>query len=74
MEVRNNYNECLTNLACSIRKYFGLNIKHNTLDYLAIGKTNKALLYTGSTPLVSQHAGYTNDEIYVPIILIKTRK
>lgn len=34
MEVRNNYNECLTNLACSIRKYFGLEYKHNTLDYI----------------------------------------
>ena len=31
MEVRNNYDECLTNLACSIRKYFGLDYKHNTL-------------------------------------------
>ena len=34
MVVRNNYNECLTNLACSIRKYFGLDYKHNTLDYI----------------------------------------
>ena len=34
MKVRNNYNECLTNLACSIRKYFGLDYKHNTLDYI----------------------------------------
>ena len=34
MEVRNNYQECLTNLACSIRKYFGLEYKHNTLDYI----------------------------------------
>ena len=31
MEVKNNYDECLTNLACSIRKYFGLDYKHNTL-------------------------------------------
>ena len=22
MKVKNNYNECLTNLACSVRKYF----------------------------------------------------
>jgi len=29
MKVKNNYNECLTNLACSIRKYFGLDYKHN---------------------------------------------
>jgi len=34
MEVKNNYNECLTNLACSIRKYFGLEYKHNTLSYI----------------------------------------
>lgn len=34
MLVKNNYNECLTNLACSIRKYFGLEYKHNTLDYI----------------------------------------
>ena len=31
MVVKNNYNECLTNLACSIRKYFGLEYHHNTL-------------------------------------------
>ncbi len=43
-------------------------------DYLAIGKTNKTLLYTGSQVLKSQHAGYTDDEIYVPLIVIKTRK
>lgn len=34
MIVKNNYNECLTNLACSIRKYFGLEYKHNTLSYI----------------------------------------
>lgn len=34
MIVKNNYNECLTNLACSIQKYFGLEYKHNTLDYI----------------------------------------
>ena len=34
MIVKNNYNECLTNLACSIRKYFDLDYKHNTLDYV----------------------------------------
>ena len=34
MIVKNNYNECLTNLACSIRKYFGLDCKHNTLSYI----------------------------------------
>ncbi|MDD3341671.1 MAG: alkaline phosphatase family protein [Bacilli bacterium] len=34
MQVRNNYQECLTNLACSIRKYFGLEYVHNTLEYI----------------------------------------
>ena len=34
MEVKNNYKECLTNLACSIRKYFELDYKHNTLRYI----------------------------------------
>lgn len=34
MLVKNNYNECLTNLACSIRKYFGLKYTHKTLDYI----------------------------------------
>jgi len=34
MKVKNNYNECITNLACSIRKYFGLDYKHNTLNYI----------------------------------------
>jgi len=34
MIVKNNYKECLTNLACSIRKYFELDYKHNTLDYV----------------------------------------
>lgn len=34
MIVKNNYNECITNLACSIRKYFELDFKHNTLSYV----------------------------------------
>ena len=34
MEVKNNYNVCLTNVACSIRKYFDLDYKHNTLSYI----------------------------------------
>ena len=34
MIVKNNYNECLTNLACSIQKYFGLNAKHNSIEYI----------------------------------------
>lgn len=43
-------------------------------DYLAIAKTNKTLLYNGSEILKSQHAGYTDDEILVPLIIIKTNK
>ena len=31
MNVKNNYNECITNVACSIRKYFNLTTSHNTL-------------------------------------------
>ena len=34
MNIKINYNECLTNLSCSIRKYYGLDYKHNTLDYI----------------------------------------
>lgn len=34
MKVKNNYQECLTNFACSIEKYFGLTTKHNTLPYI----------------------------------------
>ena len=34
MQVKNNYNECLTNLACSIQKYFGLSTKHNSIEYI----------------------------------------
>ena len=34
MEVKANYKESLTNLACSIRKYFDLKYSHNTLDYI----------------------------------------
>lgn len=43
-------------------------------DFLAIAKTNKTLLYSGSKVLKSQHAGYTDDEILVPLIVIKTNK
>ncbi len=34
MVVKNNYNDCLTNLACSIQKYFGLKPKHTTMPYM----------------------------------------
>ena len=32
MKVKNNYDECLTNLPCSIRKYFDLDYKHKPLQ------------------------------------------
>lgn len=34
MLVKNNYDDCLTNLACSIQKYFGIKPKHNTMPYI----------------------------------------
>ena len=34
MHVKNNYNECITNLACSIRKYFGLEVRHKTIKFV----------------------------------------
>ena len=43
-------------------------------DYLAIAKSNKALIYKGSILLKSQHAGYIEDEILIPLIAIKTNK
>jgi predicted AlkP superfamily pyrophosphatase or phosphodiesterase len=43
-------------------------------DFIAIGETNKTLLYEGSEQLKSQHAGYTDDEILIPLIVIKTNK
>lgn len=45
-------------------------------DYIAIAEnSNKALLMDGDGALVSQHAGYSDDEIYIPLIVIdKTNK
>ena len=34
MIVKNNYDECPTNLACSIRRYFGLEFHHKTLPFI----------------------------------------
>lgn len=34
MNVLNNHNGCITNLACSIQKYFGLANKHQTLNFI----------------------------------------
>lgn len=35
-----------------------------------LAKTDKTLLYAGSEVLKSQHAGYTDDELYVPLIVV----
>ncbi len=44
-------------------------------DYLAISETsNKCLLTEGDDALFSHHAGYTDDEIYVPLIVIDKKK
>lgn len=45
-------------------------------DFKAIAEnSNKALLMDGDEELYSQHAGYTEDEIFVPLIIIdKTKK
>ena len=43
-------------------------------DFLAIAKTNKTIIYNKKNGHKSDHAGYTDDEIYVPLILIKTNK
>ena len=36
MIIKNNYDECLTNLACFIRKYFNINYNHNILSYINV--------------------------------------
>ena len=38
-------------------------------DYIAIAKSNYAIVTPGDDLLVSQHAGYTDDEIYIPLIV-----
>ncbi len=43
-------------------------------DYLAISHTKKAFIYDGDSPLSSQHAGYTDEELYVPLIIIDTNE
>ena len=60
-------------------KLFGDGIENDIFrdalgDFLAIAKSDKALLYNGDEALKSQHAGYTEDEILVPLIMIKTKK
>lgn len=60
-------------------KLFGDGIENDIFrdalgDFLSIAKSDKALLYNGDEALKSQHAGYTEDEILVPLIMIKTKK
>ena len=40
-------------------------------DFLAIAKGNKALLYKGDKEFLSHHAGYSEDEVLVPLIVIE---
>jgi hypothetical protein len=49
-----------------------LKILNKKGDYLAIAKKDKAIIYGGAEALKSQHAGYTEDEILVPLIVIDT--
>ena len=47
------------------------NFRYAIGDFIAIAESaNKALVSLGDQPLFSQHAGYTDDEIYVPLIVI----
>lgn len=40
-------------------------------DFIAIAdNSNDCLVYDGDDVLVSQHAGYSNDEIYIPLIIV----
>lgn len=56
-------------------KLFGTNENHPKFesllpDYLAIAKTNKAIRYEPMLPeLKGQHAGISDDELYIPIII-----
>ena len=70
MKVKNNYNECLTNLACSIRKYFDLEYHHKTLDYIdklleeKHPKNVVVILYDGmGSRILDRHL--TNDEFFI---------
>lgn len=47
-------------------------IKDTLGDYLAIAKTDKCILYNGNEEHKGQHAGYTNEEIFIPLIIINT--
>ena len=40
-------------------------------DYLAIASGTRALLMPGDEDLISMHAGYADDEIYVPLIVVE---
>ena len=40
-------------------------------DFLAIAIGNKTILFNGDKEFVSQHAGMTDDEILVPLIVVK---
>ncbi len=39
-------------------------------DYLAVSYGNKAMVQTRNEAIASQHAGYSDDEIYIPLITV----
>ena len=39
-------------------------------DYLAIATSDKTILYIGSEVLKSHHTGFTDDEIFAPLIVM----
>ena len=43
-------------------------------DYIAISYTKKAFIYKGDYPLISQHSGYSDEEVFVPLIVIDTNE
>ncbi len=51
--------------------YIHENFQYAIGDFIAIAeKSNKCLLTDGDFPMFSHHAGYTDEEIYVPLIII----
>ena len=46
--------------------------RNNLGDYIAIAEeSNKCIIASGDEVLASQHAGYSEDEIYIPLIIIE---
>ena len=49
-------------------------IKRAVDYYRKRGYPDKCIIAEGDTPLTSQHAGYSDDEIYIPLIIIDKTK